>query len=61
MPPDLQARLAKNRRARRAFEELDGRNRYAMLYRLHDARRPDTRQRRLDRFIAMLEAGETLL
>ena len=60
VPPDLQARLAKNGRARRAFEELDGRNRYAILYRLHDARRPETRRRRLDRFIEMLEAGETL-
>lgn len=60
VPPDLRARLAKNARARRAFEKLDGRNRYAILYRLHDARRPETRQRRLDRFIEMLEAGATI-
>ncbi len=60
VPPDLQERLAKNARARRAFEQLDGRNRYAILFRLHDAKRPETRLRRLDRFIEMLEAGETL-
>jgi len=60
VPPDLEARLAKSPRARRAFEALDSRNRYGILYRLHDAKRADTRQRRLEQFIAMLEAGRTL-
>ena len=60
VPPDLEARLAKNPRARRAFEKLDSQNRYAILYRLHHAKRADTRQRRLDQFVAMLEAGRTL-
>jgi uncharacterized protein YdeI (YjbR/CyaY-like superfamily) len=60
VPPDLEARLAKNARARRAFERLDGQNRYAILFRLHHAKRADTRQRRLDQFVAMLEAGRTL-
>jgi uncharacterized protein YdeI (YjbR/CyaY-like superfamily) len=60
VPPDLEARLAKNARARRAFEQLDSQNRYAILYRLHHAKRPDTRQRRLDQFVAMLEAGRTI-
>jgi uncharacterized protein YdeI (YjbR/CyaY-like superfamily) len=60
VPPDLEARLAKNARARRAFETLDSQNRYAILYRLHHAKRADTRQRRLDQFVAMLEAGRTI-
>ena len=60
VPPDLEARLAKSRRARRAFEQLDGQNRYAILYRLHDAKRPETRQRRLEQFVAMLEAGRAI-
>lgn len=60
VPPDLEARLAKSSRARRAFEQLDGQNRYAILYRLHDAKRPETRQRRLEQFVAMLEAGGTI-
>jgi uncharacterized protein YdeI (YjbR/CyaY-like superfamily) len=60
VPPDLEARLAKNARVRRAFEKLDSQNRYAILYRLHHAKRADTRQRRLDQFVAMLEAGRTL-
>lgn len=60
VPDDLAARLKTNRRARRFFEQLDSRNRYAILYRLHDAKRPETRQRRLEKFVQMLEAGETL-
>lgn len=43
-----------------AFAELDSQNRYAILYRPHDAKRADTRQRRLSTFMRMLEAGETL-
>jgi uncharacterized protein YdeI (YjbR/CyaY-like superfamily) len=60
VPPDLETRLARNARARRAFERLDSQNRYAILYRLHHAKRADTRQRRLDQFVAMLEAGRTI-
>lgn len=60
VPPDLEARLARNARARRAFQKLDSQNRYAILYRLHHAKRADTRQRRLDQFVAMLAAGRTL-
>ncbi|MGH7026914.1 YdeI/OmpD-associated family protein [Brevundimonas sp.] len=59
-PDDLAAALAKNPKARAFFETLSGANRYAILYRLQDAKRPETRQRRLETFVAMLEAGETL-
>jgi uncharacterized protein YdeI (YjbR/CyaY-like superfamily) len=60
VPDDLAAYLRTHARARRFFEQLDSRNRYAILYRLQDAKRPATRQRRLDKFVRMLEAGETL-
>lgn len=60
VPEDLRAALRDNPRARRAFDGLDSQNRYAILYRLHDAKRPTTRQRRLATFVRMLEAGETL-
>ena len=60
VPPDLAARLAKSAKARRFFEALDSQNRYAILYRLHQAKRPETRQRRLEQFVAMLHAGETI-
>ena len=40
--------------------ELNAQNRYAILYRLHEAKKPQTRARRLAKFVAMLEAGETI-
>jgi uncharacterized protein YdeI (YjbR/CyaY-like superfamily) len=60
VPDDLAAELRKRPGARRFFEQLDSRNRYAILYRLDDARKPETRRRRLDRFVRMLELGETI-
>jgi uncharacterized protein YdeI (YjbR/CyaY-like superfamily) len=61
VPPDLEEALEKNARARRAFEQLDRQNRFAILYRLHDAKRPATRERRLGEFVRMLARGETPL
>ena len=60
VPEDFQAALVDHPRARRAFEQLDSQNRYAILYRLQDAKRADTRLRRVAGFIRMLEAGETV-
>jgi uncharacterized protein YdeI (YjbR/CyaY-like superfamily) len=60
VPDDLGAALAKNKKARLFFEELDGANRYAILYRIHNARKPETRAARIKKFVAMLVAGETL-
>jgi uncharacterized protein YdeI (YjbR/CyaY-like superfamily) len=60
VPEDLQARLKEHPDAREFFESLDSRNRYAILYRLQDAKRPETRARRLEQFVAMLIAGEKL-
>ena len=60
VPPDLQARLDASPAAREFFAGLDSKNRYAILYRLQDAKKPETRARRLDKFVAMLEAGEKI-
>lgn len=60
VPDDLVRALARTPAARAAFEALTSQNRYAILYRLATARRPDTRTRRLERFVAMLARGETL-
>jgi uncharacterized protein YdeI (YjbR/CyaY-like superfamily) len=54
VPDDLQRELDANPRAREFFAGLDSRNRYAILYRLQDAKRPETRARRLADFVAML-------
>jgi uncharacterized protein YdeI (YjbR/CyaY-like superfamily) len=60
VPDDLARALRRNARARRAFEGLDSRNRYAILYRVHDAKRPETRARRIESFVAMLAEGRTI-
>ena len=60
MPDDLQRELDARPEAAAFFAGLDSRNRYAILYRLQDAKRPETRARRLAKFVAMLEAGETI-
>jgi len=60
VPDDLKAALAASSIARRFFESLDSKNRYAILYRLHTAKKPETRDRRILKFVKMLEAGQTL-
>jgi uncharacterized protein YdeI (YjbR/CyaY-like superfamily) len=52
--------LAGRPEAKAFFDQLSSQNRYAILYRLHDAKRPETRARRLAKFVAMLEAGESI-
>jgi uncharacterized protein YdeI (YjbR/CyaY-like superfamily) len=60
VPDDLQRELDARPQAKAFFAELSGQNRYAILYRLQDAKKPETRARRLAKFVAMLEAGETI-
>jgi uncharacterized protein YdeI (YjbR/CyaY-like superfamily) len=60
VPDDLRRELDSRPRAKAHFEGLSSQNRYAILYRLHDAKRPETRARRLAKFVAMLEAGESI-
>jgi uncharacterized protein YdeI (YjbR/CyaY-like superfamily) len=60
VPTDLQRELDGNEAAAKFFASLDGANRYAILYRLDEAKKPETRERRLRKFVAMLERGEKL-
>jgi uncharacterized protein YdeI (YjbR/CyaY-like superfamily) len=60
VPDDLQRELDADPKAREYFESLNSQNRYAILYRLHDAKRPETRERRLAQFVGMLKKGEKL-
>jgi uncharacterized protein YdeI (YjbR/CyaY-like superfamily) len=59
VPDDLKAELDARPKAKATFATLKSQNRYAILYRLRDAKRPETRARRLQQFVAMLERGET--
>jgi uncharacterized protein YdeI (YjbR/CyaY-like superfamily) len=60
VPDDLRAALDASPRAKEFFATLKGANRYAILYRIQDAKKPETRARRIEKFVAMLEAGETI-
>ena len=60
VPDDLQAALDASPSAAAAFAALNSQNRYAILHRLMSAKKPETRQRRLEKFVAMLEADETI-
>jgi uncharacterized protein YdeI (YjbR/CyaY-like superfamily) len=60
VPADLQRELDARPRAKAFFAELSSQNRYAILFRLKDAKKPETRARRLAQFVDMLEAGETI-
>jgi len=60
VPEDLEAALANNARASAFFATLDARNRYAVLWRVQTAKKPETRQKRIAELVAMLARGEKL-
>jgi uncharacterized protein YdeI (YjbR/CyaY-like superfamily) len=60
VPADLRRELDGDPVARAFFESLESHNRYAILYRIQEAKRPETRARRIQRFMEMLRAGERL-
>ena len=60
MPDDLQAALDASPKAAEFWDGLNKSNRFAILYQLQDAKKPETRARRLEKFVAMLERGEKL-
>ncbi len=60
VPDDLRRELESNAAAREFFATLDSANRYAILYRLQEAKKPETRARRLKTFVAMLSEGKKL-
>jgi uncharacterized protein YdeI (YjbR/CyaY-like superfamily) len=60
VPDDLQRELDREPEAAAFFATLDSRNRYAILLRIQTAKKPETRARRIETFVAMLRAGEKL-
>jgi uncharacterized protein YdeI (YjbR/CyaY-like superfamily) len=60
VPPDLQTALDANPRAKSFFETLDKANRYAVLWRIQTAKRPETRARKIVEFVDMLQRGEKI-
>lgn len=60
VPDDLAAELSKNPTAAARFSKIDSRNRYAILYRIQDAKRPQTRAARIEKYVNMLARGERI-
>ncbi|WP_210413951.1 YdeI/OmpD-associated family protein [Protaetiibacter larvae] len=59
VPPELQALLDASPAASAFFATLTAQNRWAVIFRLQQAVRPETRERRARQFLEMLERGET--
>lgn len=60
VPDDFQRALDANPLARDFFESLDARNRYSILYRIQDAKKPETRARRIETYTEMLNEGRRI-
>jgi uncharacterized protein YdeI (YjbR/CyaY-like superfamily) len=60
VPDDLQRALDGDPAAAAFFARLDAQNRYAILHRIGEAKRPDTRARRIEKFVAMLRDERTI-
>lgn len=58
VPEDLQRALEKNEAARELFFTLDSANKYAILYSIQDAKKPETRARRIEKHVTMLAEGK---
>jgi uncharacterized protein YdeI (YjbR/CyaY-like superfamily) len=60
VPDDLRRELDRHEGAAELFARLDSRNRYAILYRIDDAKKPETRARRIAKYVGMLAEGKTI-
>ncbi|GAA1591049.1 MULTISPECIES: YdeI/OmpD-associated family protein [Kribbella] len=60
VPDDLAAALAAEPRALAMFEILTSANRFAVIYRVNDAKRPETRAKRIAQYVGQLARGETV-
>ncbi len=60
IPADLQSELDKNQQAKEFFSTLDSRNRYAVLFRIQTAKKPETRAARIQKFVEMLSKNQKI-
>jgi uncharacterized protein YdeI (YjbR/CyaY-like superfamily) len=60
VPSDFQAALDAKPKAKTFFQTINRTNRYAILWRIQTAKKAETRARRIEQFIAMLERGENI-
>lgn len=60
VPEDFLKEISKNKKAKEFFETLNKSNKFAIAFQLHTAKKPETRERRIKKFIEMMERGEKL-
>jgi uncharacterized protein YdeI (YjbR/CyaY-like superfamily) len=60
VPPELAEALARKPRAAAMFDILTAQNRFAIIFRLQSAKRPETVARNVAKYVEMLERGETI-
>lgn len=60
VPEDFQSALDKHKKAKEFFATLNSVNRYAILFRIHNAKKPETRAKKIQQFIEMLENNRRL-
>ncbi|XDD51567.1 YdeI family protein [Leptospira sp. WS92.C1] len=60
VPKEFQELLNTNSKANAFFTKLDSANRYAILFRIYNAKKPETRTKKMQEFLKMLEKGETI-
>ncbi|HTU87129.1 MAG TPA: YdeI/OmpD-associated family protein [Solirubrobacteraceae bacterium] len=60
VPDDFRRALDENPAAKEFFATLGSTHRYSFLYRIEDAKRPETRARRIREYVAMLAQGHTI-
>ncbi len=58
-PADFLEALAKHKKATQFYESLSKSNKYAIIWRLHHSKKPETRAANIKKFIKMLADGET--
>ena len=60
IPADLAAALAAVPEAQAMFDILTSANRFAVVYRVNDAKRAETRAKRITQYVEQLARGETI-
>ena len=60
LPEDFAAELERNPQAKAFFDTLNGVNKYAIVFRLQNVKKQETRTKRIQQFITMLEKGEKI-
>ncbi len=60
IPKDFETAILKDKKSKESWEKLNKTNRFAMIFQINNAKKEETRTRRIEKFIEMLKRGEKL-